>query len=379
MAEPDSGQERTEEPTQKKRDDARKKGQVARSRELNTWIMMLASAGGMLTLGGPLVEGVVKILEQGLTIERGMMFEPRLIITQFDRLIIDGLKALFPFFGLMLLAAIVGPLLMGGGNFSTEAMAPKFSKLNPIKGLGRIFSLKGLMELVKSLAKFLLIGSIGVAWLWYERDIFLGLGDEPLEQALLHTAWLLGWGFLVLAASLLFLVAIDVPFQLWDHQRQLRMTRQEVRDEMKNTEGRPEVKGRIRQMQREIAMRRMMEQVPKADVVVTNPTHFAVALRYDPDTMSAPVVIAKGADLIAGQIRSVARHNDIVILSAPLLARALYYSTKLDKEIPAELYVAVAQVLAYVFQLRAVRLHGGDIPTAPTDLPVPDSMYTGPG
>ncbi len=192
-----------------------------------------------------------------------------------------------------------------------------------------------------------------------------------LEPAIARGLSMLGWAAVILTSTLIVLALFDVPFQLWDHKRQLKMTQQEVRDELKETEGRPEVRGRIRQLQREMAQRRMMEEVPKADVIVTNPTHFAVALRYDADRMRAPIVVAKGADLVAANIRRVGREHDVPLVEAPLLARAIYFSTELEAPIPAGLYLAVAQLLAYVFQLKAYREFGGDIPQPPDELPGP--------
>ena len=202
----------------------------------------------------------------------------------------------------------------------------------------------------------------------------LGLGYESLVAGTAHAGHLCINTFIALSASMLVIAAVDVPFQLWDHARQLRMSKQDVREESKDLEGRPEIKGRIRNMQREMARRRMMDEVPKADVVVTNPTHYAVALRYQQDKMSAPRVVAMGADLVAANIRAKAQEHGVTLLEAPPLARALFFNAELDKEIPAGLYLAVAQVLAYVYQLKAARKYGGITPQAPKDLPVPDEL-----
>ncbi|MCB1727955.1 MAG: flagellar biosynthesis protein FlhB, partial [Gammaproteobacteria bacterium] len=230
---------------------------------------------------------------------------------------------------------------------------------------------KGLMELLKSLGKFLLVGSATVALLSASSDELIGLSDLDVDIALREGMYLVAWSALILSSTLIVMALIDVPFQLWQHRRDLKMTQQEVRDELKETEGKPEVKGRIRQMQREIAQRRMMQEVPKADVVVTNPTHYAVALRYDPDRMGAPIVVAKGKDLVAANIREVAAAHDVPLVEAPVLARAIYFNTELEQQIPAALFLAVAQLLAYVFQLRAYREQGGDIPTPPQEYQVP--------
>jgi flagellar biosynthetic protein FlhB len=277
----------------------------------------------------------------------------------------------------MLVTALAAPVALGGWAFSTEAMSFKTEKLNPLKGLKRIFAVRGLIELLKALVKFLLIGSIGAGLLWHFLPELMGLGREPVVSALAHTGSILSVSFVVLSASLLLIAAIDVPFQLWDHSKNLKMTRQEVKDETKNTEGKPEVKSRIRAMQREIAQRRMMQEIPKADVVITNPTHYAVALRYDAERMAAPIVVAKGVELVAGQIRSVATANNVPLFEAPPLARALFYSAEIDQEVPAGLYLAVAQILAYIFQLRACTA-GGPIPVRPGEVDVPDEFFQGP-
>ena len=271
----------------------------------------------------------------------------------------------------MIVVAILASVALGGFNVSFEAMQPKLSKLNPIKGMKRVFSAKGLMELLKSMGKFILISAATAALLHAWSGDLLRLGGLNVEQALVHGLTMVGWASLILSSTLILMALIDVPFQLWQHRKELKMTQQEVRDELKQTEGKPEVKGRIRQMQREIAQRRMMEEVPKADVIVTNPTHYAVALRYDPEKMSAPRVVAKGKELIAANIRKVAELHQVPMVEAPVLARAIYFNTELQQQIPAALFLSVAQLLAYVFQLRAYQDQGGDIPTPPQEYPVP--------
>lgn len=372
MAQDDNSQEKTEQPTPKRLKEAREKGQIPRSRELNTMLLLVVSAGSLLLMGPNMVDQLGALLTRGLSIERANAFDAAALMRVPYELMDQALQILMPFFLLMVVFALIAPLSLGGWTFSPQALAPKLERISPLKGLKRVFSSRGLVEMLKALAKFGLIASVAVGLLWNLADDFLGLSDEPLRQALGHMASLLGWSFLLLAATTVVIAAIDVPFQLWYHNKQLRMTLQEVKDELKETEGRPEVRGKVRSLQREIAQRRMMAEVPKADVVITNPTHFAVALRYDQENMRAPVVVAKGRDLIAFQIRSIALDSGVQIMEAPPLARALYHTTELDQEIPAELYVAVAQVLAYVFQLRIVRKEGGETPTPPSDLPVPD-------
>ncbi len=380
MAE-DSGQERTEEPTPRRKQQSRDKGQVARSRELNTMLMMLVSGTAFLVLGPALITTLMSIFREQLNMSRADIFDPNAMIRLFETAMLDAIWGLTPFFIVVVAAAVAGPMAMGGISFSSKALAFKWEKLDPIKGLGRLFAVRGLVELLKALAKFLIIGSVAVIFLYNQLDEYLGLGSEDLKPALGHTMHLLLFGFMVIASTLILLAAVDVPFQLWDHNKQLKMTMQEIKDENKETEGNPEVRARVRRVQKEMAQRRMMAEVPNADVVVTNPEHYAVALKYDPETMPAPLLLAKGVDLMAMQIRSIAREHGVMILEAPPLARALHHTTDLDAEIPSGLYLAVAQVLAYVFQLKRAnkssgraRNYGAGKPHRMGDLPIPDDM-----
>lgn len=365
MAEEDSGQERTEQPTPKRQEDAKKKGQIARSRELNTMAVMLVSAMAMVMLGKKLITDLGQLVERHLQISRADIFDVNSMLRLFADAIIEGLWLLTPIFLLLMVVALLAPLSIGGWSFSVEAMQPRFNKLDPIKGIGRMFSAKSVVELLKAMAKFVLVTAVAIGVIWLEMNDFVRLGSESLEPGLAHAGELLTMAFLYVSAALVLIAAVDVPFQIWDHNKQMRMTRQEVRDEMKDTEGKPEVRSRIRQLQREVSQRRMMEAVPKADVVVTNPTHFAVALKYDPKRMRAPVVLAKGADLVALNIRKIAEENGVARVEAAPLARALYHSTEIGQAIPQGLYLAVAQLLAYVFQLKAVQKNGGRKPSPP--------------
>ena len=372
MAENQDGQEKTEQPTAKRLDDARKKGQVARSRELNTMAVTLVGAIALISMSGHFGAGLREVMTNNLSVARADLFEPLAMIRHLADGIRDALWMLAPFFLILMAVAALASVALGGFSFSTEALAPKFEKLNPLKGMKRIFSLKGLVELVKALLKFLLIAGVTGLVLWLSVEDFIGLSRMEIGPALAEVGALVGGSCIILASTLILIALMDVPFQLWDHKRQMRMTRQEVREEMKETDGRPEVKSRIRSLQREMAMRRMMDEVPKADVVVTNPTHYAVALRYDQDSMSAPKVVAKGKELVAANIRNIAAENDVPLVESPMLARALYFSTELGDAIPAGLYLAVAKLLAYVFQLRVYWTDGGEKPRPPEDLPVPD-------
>ena len=373
MAEHESGQEKTEQPTPKRLREARQKGQVARSRELNTMLSLLVGAVGLLLLGKFMLGGLAELVSNSLSLDPKQIRESSMMAATLGDTFIDALLLLVPLFVLLIVAAFAGPLFVGGFAFSMKAVAFKVEKINPIKGLGRMFSVKSLVELIKAIAKFLVVAGVATLLLWELLDDLLALGMEELNNALAHSASLLAWAFIGLSAALVLIAAIDVPFQLYQHTKQLKMTKQEVKDEMKESEGRPEVKGKVRQLQREMSQRRMMEEVPTADVVITNPTHFAVALKYHDAGAGAPVVVAKGADHIAAQIREIAQQHNVVLFSAPPLARALYATTELDQEIPADLYLAVAQVLAYVYQLKT--MIDGEAPQMPTDLPVPEGDW----
>jgi flagellar biosynthetic protein FlhB len=373
MAE-DSRQEKTEEPTSKRLDDAQKKGQIARSRELNTFVMLMTSAMLLLMLGEQMGNGLIEMMRTQFQVSREVIFDPVSSVIHFKQAMINGVMLIAPFFVVMVIAAIGAPLALGGWVFSWEAMAPKLEKLDPIKGIPRLFAVHGLIELVKALLKFLLIFIVAVALFKYFFNELLGLGAEPLEQSIIHGLKVIGICFLLLSASLILVVMFDVPYQLWDHSKKLKMTLQEIKEEMKESEGSPEVKGRMRRMQMEMAQNRMMAEVPKADVIVTNPSHYAVALRYDQDTNGAPKLVAKGVDLMAAQIRNVAIGANVPLVASPPLARALYYSTDLNKEIPQGLYLAVAQVLAYVYQLKTARQNYWDEPLPPGNINVPDEF-----
>jgi len=373
MAE-NSEQERTEEPTAKRLAEAREKGQIVRSRELNTLAMLLAGSVALFAFGDAIMKDLWHLMEADFRLNRQDLFDPGAITAHLLHDTIITAKLLAPFLVLMVLVALAAPLSLGGWNFSSEAYLPKWEKLNPLKGLARMVSPQALNEMVKALLKFILVAAVTATLFLHFYEDFLGLSQQTLPSASRHAGHLTLICLLYLCASLGLIAAIDVPFQLWNYKRQLRMTRQEIRDEMRDVEGKPEVKSRIRSLQMEYARKRMMEEVPKADVVVTNPTHYAVALKYEQKAMGAPRVVAKGADLIAAQIRNLATGAGVPLLSAPPLARALYFSTDLKKEIPPGLYLAVAQVLAYVYQLKAARQYGSDMPVPPSNLEVPEEF-----
>jgi len=358
-------QEKTEQPTPKRREDARKKGDVARSRELTTMGVMLFGSAALAMLARPIGGGIMDGFSGALVTERAKIMDAGYGPQALAEAGLAAITALAPFFVVVIAAALLSSVALGGWAFSAQAIAFKGERLSVIKGVKRIFSLKSLNELLKAVAKFAVVATAAVIWLWLSADRLLGLGAQPTGVALGAAAELLVQSLIILSASLFVIAAVDVPFQLWDHTKKLRMTRQEVRDEQKDTEGRPEVKSRIRQLQQQVATRRMMEELPTADVVITNPTHFAVALKYDESTMGAPRVIAKGKDLLAARIREVAMEHDVPLFSAPPLARVLYRTADIGDEIPARLYTAVAQVLAYIFQLDRARAPGSPAPEPP--------------
>lgn len=372
MAE-DSGQEKSEEPTAKRLRDAREKGDIVRSRELTTTVLLLAASGGLLVFGGQIGLGLEAVMSRSFTLDRQDYFDPASMFDLLGSSIMEMVWSLALYFFLLLVAAIVGPILLGGWNFSGKAIAPKGSRMDPLAGIKRMFSLKSLVELFKGLAKFLVVGSICVVVLLSQEKDLLSMGAEDVSAAMLHGVTILGWSFLLMCAAMILITAVDVPFQMHDHAEKLRMTMQEVKDEMKNTEGKPEVKGRIRQLQHEMAQRRMMSAVPDADVVITNPTHFSVALKYDQNQDAAPILLAKGGDHVALKIREIAKANGVPIVSAPPLARAVYFHTELDEEIPEGLFVAVAQILAYVYQLEQYQKRRAPRPGMPEDFPIPEA------
>jgi flagellar biosynthetic protein FlhB len=352
VAEEQTGQERSEQPTAKRLTEARKKGQVARSRELNTLLVMLVSALTLWLFSASAMTGFIAIVSEALSPNGDVLREPELIPVHLMRVMMSALVLIAPFLAITVVAALAGPALMGGMLFSAEAIAFKAEKLDPIKGLGRVFSTKGLIELVKALLKFFLV--LGVAVLIYkflERDV-MSLITLDVREGIARSGSMIMVALVLLSATLVLIAAIDVPFQLWSHNKQMRMTKQEIKDESKETDGRPEVKSRIRQLQYEASQRRMLQDVPDADVVITNPTHYSVALKYDKDGSGAPRVVAKGQDLIAFKIRSIAMEHDVAIYEEPPLARALHGTTEIGDEIPGPLFLAVARVLAYVYHLR---------------------------
>lgn len=374
MAEQDTGQERTEEATPKRRQDAKEKGDIPRSRELNTTAVLLGGAGALLAFGGSISAGLSGMMSANFQFSREEIFDPQAMLAHLGQSMGESLLVFLPFFIVVTLAAIIGPVALGGWVMSGKSLMPKMERISPLAGIKRMFAKRALMELVKTLAKFLLVAALSLLILDFMTDDILAIGKQDKIPAMVSALRIVGWSVLGMSATMILISLIDVPFQIASHAKKLKMTKQEVKDEMKNTEGKPEVKSRIRQLQYDMSQQRMMSAVSEADVVITNPDHYAVALRYKSDDMGAPVLVAKGADLVAFRIRDVAKAHDIPILEAPPLARAVFYSTELDQEIPAGLYVAVAQVLAYVFQLQSFQKRKGPRPGPLPDLPIPEEL-----
>jgi flagellar biosynthetic protein FlhB len=358
-------QERTEQATPKRREEARRRGQVARSRELNIAAVLLGGAMMLLAARTHLGQSMTGLMRRGLTIEPAALDRPEAMMAALADASLDALLAFAPFLVVLALCAVGGALVIGGWAFSTEQFAPKWNRLDPLQGIRRIVSVRGLVEVAKALAKGLLIGGLAFTYLVWVQDRVIGLGVAPLGAALGDTGSMIAITLVVCSFGMLLIALADAPFQVWSHSRELRMTRQEIREELKETEGRPEVRSRIRSLQQQMANRRMLRDVPKADVVVTNPTHFAVALRYDDRRMRAPVVVAKGVDHMAARIRDIAGRSRVAVFEAPLLARALYWTTNVNQEIPGPLYLAVAQVLTYVYRVKAAVQTGTPWPERP--------------
>lgn len=374
MAESESGADKSEEPTDKRVRESREKGQIARSKELSTVAVTLGGIGGLLASGGSLANNMMAMMQGSFELSRATVMDEGAMVRLLLSSGMIALDAIMPLLIVLMIVSVIGPISLGGWLFSAKTMAPKFSRMNPGAGLKRMFSTKALVELLKALGKFLVVLAVALAVLGAYQDELLSIAKQPLDLAIMHSVEVVGWCALWMACGLILIAVVDVPFQLWDNKQKLKMTKQEVRDEYKDSEGKPEVKSRIRQLQRDAAQRRMMQSVPEADVVITNPTHFAVALKYDGSKGGAPMLIAKGGDFVALKIREIANEHKVTILESPALARAVYYSTELDQEIPAGLYLAVAQVLAYVYQLRQYRTGKGKRPDPLNNLPIPPDL-----
>jgi flagellar biosynthetic protein FlhB len=369
----DSDMEKTEDPTSKKLDEAAEKGNIARSKELATALVLLGSSVGILIFGQELARTVLLLCKRMLSMNEKDIFDPNSMFTVMSFSLAELAPPLLKLFALILIAGVIGNTLLGGYNFTWYGASFRASKLNPFSGLKRMFGTQALMELFKSVLKVVVIGGLAYVLLsmFFQDIMALSMMNTPDDIA--AAMYLLCWLFFGLCASMLVIAAVDAPFQSWNHHRQLKMTKQEVKDEYKNSEGNPEIKGRIRSLQIQMSRRRMMEAVPKADVVVTNPTHYAVALKYEHGKFRAPVVVAKGVDQVAMYIRQIADANKVPIVESPALARSIYFTTELDHPIPEQLFAAVAQVLAYVYQLKVYKRGKGQRPKAlAKELPIPE-------
>lgn len=373
MAE-DSDLEKTEQASPKRLDNAREEGDVPRSRELATVSVLFAAGLSFWMMGSHLNDALKSSMQQGLSLERADAFDPIKLLMKISNITVDILIAFAPLALVLLVVALASPALIGGWVMSGKSIMPKFGRLNPIKGLGNMVSKNAAAELIKSIAKTLLVGIVSYIVIAGELEPILALSSLSVTNGISEVNHLLIVGFISIVSALVLIAAIDVPFQLYQYAQKLKMTKEEVRQEAKESDGNPEIKARVRQQQREMARRRMMSEIPKADVVITNPTHYAVAIQYQEIGSRAPVVIAKGADAIALKIREIANEHQVMTLEAPKLARALYAHTELGDEIPQTLYSAVAEVLAYVFQMRTYNKEGGYRPEKPTSLPVPEGM-----
>lgn len=370
-----SNAEKTEPASAKRLSDARKNGDIPRSREVATFTVLMTAGASLWMLGGGVVDKLSGTLQRGLSLDREQIVNPNVLIERIAADVGGVILACLPLAIAIMLVAVVSPLMIGGWNFSAKSFMPNFGKLNPMNGLGNMVSSNALVELLKAVAKTLLVGAVAWYVVMSEKDAVIGLVAEPPGTAVAHLAGLMLRAFMIMVGSLGAIALLDGPYQKWHYANKLKMTRQEVIQESKESDGNPQIKGKIRQLQREMAKKRMMSNVPTADVVVTNPTHFAVALKYADGQRGAPKVVAKGTDEVAAKIREIAKENKVALLEAPALARALYKHTDIDDEIPEALYSAVAEVLAYVYQLRAYTKGTSDhYPDRPNKLPVPPEL-----
>lgn len=374
MAEQDTSQEKTEEPTPKKLEKAKEDGDIARSKELNTSAILIVSAVCFLVFGKMMGTTMMTIMEFCFSFDPRASWDIKVAGNYLSGVFYEAFLAVMPLFGFLLLAALFAPIGLGGWNFSTKAIAPKGSRMNPLSGIKRMFSMNSLVELLKGWGKVIVVATASIIVLVGLKNEFLSMVFQPTETAITHAVTVIAWSFLFLAASTVLIAIVDIPFQIYSHTKKLKMTMQEVKEEFKNTEGKPEVKAKIRQLQREMANRRMMSDVPEADVIITNPTHYAVALKYEPNAMPAPLMVAKGVDQVALKIREIGNEYDIPVLELPSLARSIYHNTEIGGEIPEGLYIAVAQVLAYIYQVD--QWQKGNMKQKPPkpDTPIPEDL-----
>ena len=373
----ESDLEKTESATPKRLEKAREEGQVARSRELASFALLAAGFFGVWSLSGSISLHLQSILRGAFTFDHSMVLDTHQMMIGAANAGKEGLFAVLPVLLLSGFAALAAPMALGGWLITTKPLAPNFGRLNPISGLGKIFSVQGPVQLGMSLLKTIVVGGMAGSAIWSRKAEVLGLLTKPLALALADAMHLIFVCCGMAIGGLFLVAAVDVPYQLYSHAKKLRMSKEEVKREHKENEGDPHMKGKIRQQQRAAARRRMMQAIPTADVIVTNPTHFAVALKYADGEMRAPKVVAKGVNLVAARIRELGREHNVPLLEAPPLARALYHNVEINREIPGALYGAVAQVLAWVYQLKRYREDGGIEPDEPSGLDVPKELDKG--
>lgn len=374
MADNDNDQEKTEEATPRRMEKAREEGQVPRSRELSTFLLLMGGVIGLWFMGKTLYSQLGMVMEQAFLFERRQVLESTPMLVNALDLGQRTLFAMIPLFLLLVVIALIAPALLGGWLVSAKSMQPKLSKLDPIKGVKRIFSSQALVELAKAIAKSVLVGGVAGTFLYYNVGKFMALMNQPIQQALANALRMAAQAAGLMVLVLIVVILIDVPFQLWSNAKKLRMSQDEVKREHKESEGDPHVKARIRQQQQAMARGRMMSKVPQADVIITNPTHYAIALAYQEGSMGAPRLVAKGADAVAARIREIGEEAGVPLLQAAPLARALYHHVDLEAEVPAELYTAVAEVMAWAYRLKQVAQQGGEVPPTPDNLPVPPEL-----
>ncbi len=367
--------DKTEEPTSKRLSDARNKGQLARSRELSTALVLLFSAISLFIIGRDIGIAVYRIMQRLFTLSRDETYDFMHMYQAWGFAFTEISIPILSYLIIVVIAGVYGSIALGGYNFSLQSAAPKMNKLNPLSGLKRMFGMNGIVELFKAIAKFVVVGSITYFALTFYSDEAMQLDLELYPANIFHALDLIGWSFIMICCSMIPIAAFDVPYQSYKHNKEMKMTKQEVKDERKNSEGDPLVKSRIRKLQFQAAARRMMQEVPQADVIVTNPTHYSIAIKYEDNGDRAPILVAKGVDELAMHIRKIAEAHEVPIVASPMLARSIYYSTEIEHEIPEKLFMAVAQVLAYVFQLKKFNQGKGRRPKPlSSNLPIPPEL-----
>ncbi|HET7522162.1 MAG TPA: flagellar biosynthesis protein FlhB [Bacillales bacterium] len=345
-------QEKTEKATPKKRQDSRQKGQVAKSADVNTALILLFMFLFLLFFGSSFIQKLLHIFQHTFTEYALMELTEESVEMLFVGLVIQAAKAAGPILAVAFIAAVASNYLQIGFLFSPEAVQFKPERINPLQGFKRIYSMRAIVEMVKSVLKIACIALVAFFFLWWRKDHLLSLGQlDPASAAAVLGRLIIETG-LATSVVLIFISILDFVYQRYDHEKNLRMSKQEVKDEHKKTEGNPEIKSKIKEKQRQMATRRMMQEVPDADVVITNPTHYAVALKYDGDHMEAPVVTAKGAGYIAARIKEIARKHNVITLENRPLARSLYEQGEIGQAIPEAFFKAVAEILAYVYRLQ---------------------------